>query len=129
MSKIKKKDFLIEVMQEIEIIKKKATPEEKGRLAIADFDVDRSMKCIYGLMTGYCNSTRARDIMQKKYRWTGSGKVATGLSFSKHSFELKNDKETFNYTALEKYLFMIDRSKTEDIINYIKGETENLTLK
>lgn len=52
------------VIDEAKNLKKFATPEELARLNIKNFDPNHTERCIYGLCTGDCNSSRAMELIK-----------------------------------------------------------------
>lgn len=118
---MKKADFLLEVMAELDNIKAKATKEEIGRLNLESFNPNSPTKCIYGLMTGECFSNRAKELTPKTY-----DSIGWGNSFGRQQFT-KGNMECF--TALEKYLYMVKEATHAKIIDYLKGSTSVLELK
>lgn len=62
---MKKSDFLSAVKHEVESLKKFATPKEIERLDLSRFNPDNQEQCIYGQMTGSCESNRAKELMDK----------------------------------------------------------------
>lgn len=55
-----KEIFLKQVITELKHIKRHATPEELNKLSFITFNKNNPCKCIYGQMTGNCDSTRAQ---------------------------------------------------------------------
>lgn len=124
---MKKAEFLLEVMAEIENIKSKATKKEIGQLSLGSFSVNSPTRCIYGLMTTNCRSDRAIALTPKKYLYIGNGNC-----FSKQSFATnpKANIEHFErFTALEKYLYMVKEPMHAKIIDYLKDRINVLELK
>ncbi len=62
---MKKSEFLKDVLHEINMLKTNATKTELERLDFDDFSPSRRDGCIYGQMTGNCNSKRAKELMDK----------------------------------------------------------------
>jgi hypothetical protein len=123
---MKKKDFLAEVMNEIEIIKIKATPSEIGRLNINDFSHASPSRCIYGQMTGECSSKRAKELTPKVYDIIGGDIFETYTPFTKQIMTKRHGWASF--TPLEKYLYMVRKPMHTKIIAYLKGDTDTLKL-
>ncbi len=122
---MRKKDFLAEVMNEIEIIKTKATPSEIGKLNIDSFNHTIFRLCIYGLMTGDCDSVRALDMYPKQYAAINGNDTKDYTPFTKQNMA----RGSFNgFTPLEKYLYMVKRPMHKKIISYLKGETQSIKL-
>ena len=67
-NKVTNKQFIDMVIKEINYIKTAATPEEIGKLDVDFFSGHSSGNCIYGQMTGRCNSDRAKEIYSKDNR-------------------------------------------------------------
>lgn len=123
---MKKKDFLVEVMSEIENIKAKATPHEISRLNITDFSHASPTKCIYGQMTGECTSKRAKELTPKVYDIIGGEIFETYTPFTKQVMTIRDGWASF--TPLEKYLYMVKRPMHRRIVAYLKGEIDTLKL-
>lgn len=119
-----KKDFLIEVMSEIDRIKSKATKEEISLLNFKSFNHYSSGSCIYGQMTGSCDSRRAEKLMRKSY-----ANISLNLISKKDNFKDQDFQKGCCFTALEKYLYMVGATMHEKIIKYLKGEINELILK
>jgi hypothetical protein len=109
---MKRKVFNEMVSKEINHLRTHATYEEKGRLDFETFDRSDDTYCIYGQMTGDCHSDRSKELMPKIFQSIG----------------IKYFKEGGYFTALEKYLFMVNSEKHEEIINYIKGDSQILLI-
>ena len=58
-----KEQFLADVVAEAIALKKNATPEEIGRLDFDTLRPENKERCIYGQMTGDCDSLRAIDLI------------------------------------------------------------------
>ncbi len=123
MKKILKKDFLAEVMTEIEHIKAHATTQEIEKLNISFFDHNSPYSCIYGQMTGNCHSDRAKELSPKVYGYIGGDSLLEWRNFRKQNFESGEQ-----YTSLEKYLYSGSWTIHRNIIRYLKGETQKLKL-
>lgn len=121
---MKKSEFLLEVKAELDNIKSKATQEEISKLDFNGFDHKYNDTCIYGQMTGWCNSDRAKELSPKVYKTITKTVIEGYLPFSKQNMST-NEKR---YTALEKYLYMVKRPMHEKIISYLKGEIDTIEL-
>lgn len=121
---MKKSEFLVEVMAELDNIKAKATKEEISNLNIEGFNHNHGSRCIYGQMTGDCDSRRAVMLAPKIYY-----NIGDGHGFAKQRFEKREGITQNYYTALEKYLFMVKKPTHAKIIDYLKGSTSVLELK
>lgn len=122
---MKKREFVKMVIDEIEAIKVRATDEEKSKLDFSKFNHRNIRDCIYGQMTGSCDSKRAKEIMGKKFEDIEPEVIISKLS----SFESQSFNIGSWFTSLEKYLYMVGPEVHLDIIEYIKGLTQTLKLK
>jgi hypothetical protein len=109
---MERKVFNEMVSKEINHLRTHATAEEKSKLDFISFDYQDHEHCIYGQMTGDCFSDRAKELMPKTYTSASIGFFNKGE----------------NFTALEKYLFMVNSKKHLEIINYIKGDSQILLI-
>lgn len=131
MKKITKPEFIKMVRKELLHLKKHTTSKEKSRLKIHTFNHEMNAQCIYGQLTTMCNNNRAKELMPKQYGRIGLKKlqwrrddVLIGMCpFYKQSF-VKGS----TFTALEKYLFMVDSNQHEQVIKYIKGDIKTIIL-
>ena len=138
MKKITKKQFLADVEHEIDMLKLHATDEEKEYLDFDSFDPDKPKKCIYGQITGNCNSHRAMQLMQlgcvrivhnpgnRAYKFTEMKPRING-AFMPETWDRDRDDFPNFLSCLEAYI-LLDDAKNKQIIQYIKGETDTLTL-
>ncbi len=147
---MKKVDFLKDVMHEIDALKKNATKKELARLDFDAFDFSTVRDCIYGQMTGNCASARAKRLMDKscvrvmclddgvrelKERTfteisdlingsnEGQGWVDDGGHFS-----FSGSSRNFRHLSVLEAYIMLKGSKNKQIIQYLKGEIETLSL-
>tara|TARA_R110000751_G_scaffold33075_1_gene82653 strand:+ start:10775 stop:11215 length:441 start_codon:yes stop_codon:yes gene_type:complete len=146
---MKKQDFLNDVEHEVRMLKKYATKEELSNMDINWFNPVSSVSCIYGQMTGSCESKRAKILMDKSCVRVFNGDFDR-LDNSTYS-EIKdivngenesqgwNDAGTdgtssywnsrnYNHASLlEGYILMKD-AKIPMIIKFLKGESNKLKL-
>lgn len=142
MKKITKKQFLADVMHEINMLKLHATTIEKGKLDFYYFNPESPRNCIYGQITGDCRSSRAKQLID-----TCCIRVidTTLRNVNKGSFDLIKDLINGEYTgqmwdstgsrktwvhlsSLEGYIQLENTEVNRNIIAYIKGETDTLKL-
>lgn len=116
--------------EEILNLKKFAEKEEIENMNFYQLKVAHSDKCIYGQMTGSCESLRAIQLLKK-----------CAVPVSDRSLDATMDNELnavyFSigamggnrkyYSALEVWIFKYNKSN-EDIIKFLKGEIETLIL-
>lgn len=114
-----KDEFLKEVIKEVKTIKKKATKEELANLDINKFNPDNVYLCIYGMLTGDCNSFRARELYQK---------CLVDIDKKKNIEQLNIHSESGYFTLLEQYLISNPKNY-HNIIPYLKGEEKQLKIK
>jgi hypothetical protein len=100
-------------LAEIKNLKKKATKEEINKLVYHNFIPMSVAECIYGLMTGSCNSARAKELTPKTY---------------KGGFILEDLKKGTYFTALELILPNLTQIKQKEIFNYLKGKQDNIII-
>lgn len=135
-----KQEFLQEVQEELDNIKAKATKKEISNLTYKALMHDSPSSCIYGLMTGGCKTDRAIELAPKDYYRVQLDEVEKDVwtilngenfySFEEQDFNKSSHIGYGDFTALEKYLFMVNPLKHKQIIKYLKGtlKTINLTL-
>lgn len=120
---MKKSEFLALVQEELDTIKVNATKEEIENLDFNRFHHNNTVLCIYGQMTGKCNSVRAIEIFPKKFNELGGY-----FSALYKPFKSQNLKCGTNYTPLEKYLYMVKAPQHKKLIQYLKGEINTIKL-
>ena len=114
-------------LQEAEKLREYATPEQKARLNVYNFNPQREHACIYGLMTGSCETPEAHELA--RHCTTGlfdSEVVSEAVSVSGSSLQEFYDgrrkrRERGYFTPLEVYIY----DNYEDglqLLKYIKGE-------
>ena len=118
------------VKQEADNLRKYASQEVRERLDADHLDFRDQYCCVYGQMAGDCFNSYATKLLNQctapfskshvNYK-NGSLKNST---FSNHRSEVAD--ETF-YSPIEFYISQIG-AKNENLIRYIKGETDKLEL-
>lgn len=103
-------------------LKQHATEVEKEKLTKKFFEPDNISRCIYGQMTGDCDSSRAVKLAKLCI-----GKVSVAGLESKRISQTKPRSAYARYSPLEAYIYQY-RGSGEKIIDFIKGETETLDL-
>lgn len=142
--KITQKQFLADVMHEIETLKKHATAKEKSKLDIEYLRPYNAEHCIYGQMTGDCRTPRALHLMKKScvrifdlkkddlYPATPLKQVVKQLNgpFEEQGWTpgvIMEFRRDWKYlSALEGYIQL--RRNNAGVIAYIKGEIDTLKL-
>jgi hypothetical protein len=97
-------EFLQEVKNEINLLKKNATKEELGRLDFRSFSPVVVHLCLYGQMTGDCYSVRAFVLKETCSYVNGSP-----------------------FTDLENYI-KLPQAQNEKIISFLRSETDTLEI-
>lgn len=141
MSKITKKQLLQDVRTEIEFLKTKLTQKERERLNFRTFNSNERGSCIYGQISGDCRNERAKDLIQEcckrvwhQYKHSRSKGITPGSTFTEVrsllNGGLKPEMIRHNLdfiSALEGYI-QLKGAKNKEIIDYLKGKTEILSL-
>ena len=143
---MKKQEFLNDVEHEVRMLKKHGTKEELSRMNLVCFNPLSSKQCVYGQMTGSCESERAEQLMNASCITTFKEEAMniSGQNFNefKNRINGKNkgqgwndngmygDYEVRDYShisVLEGYIQM-KGAKIEMIIDFLSGASNNLKL-
>lgn len=111
------------VKQEADNIKLHATELEKSKLLLVRLNPESKRECVYGLMTGNCFSDRASELLnlcamecvddiEDVFEIIGKVKYSATRNF---------------FSPLEYYINQKDADNRQ-LIKYIKGQTDTLTL-
>lgn len=124
-----RKEFNIEVLKEVEKIKKHANKKEISKLNFDVLNPKDRFNCIYGQMTGDCYGDRATTLINKCASLFLHSLVAKKWKHVKPHLSYK--KGTIfdwnrTFTAVETYI-ALDRTKNKSLIKYLKGEVETWT--
>lgn len=133
-----KYQFIEDVKKEIISLRKHATPEETHRLSLEEINPTTRYKCIYGLMTGSCQSPRAIKLISKcckRYVDTSSPMDIPEKGFKCIAANINGTKPKVQRTAVWlSYLSSLEAysclrsAKIKNVVKYLKGETNNLSL-
>lgn len=133
-----KEQFYQDVLTEATALRDLSTPEEKEKLDYIRLLPSNREKCIYGLMTGSCNSPRAIELMQKccpQYFHNETNLDTIDLVLAhvdgKDSEEVSHRSGStviYRFSSIEAYI-LIDDTNRSGLIDYIKGETSAVNLK
>jgi len=140
---MKKSEFLEDVRHEVEMLKKHGTKDQISKLDFGTFKPSSPTRCIYGQMTGECDSPKAKELMDQcciRVFEGGASKIVdsnfrdskkylngdySGQTWEEQSFM---SLRSYRYlSALEGYI-MFKGSKSKNIISYLKGESKELVL-
>lgn len=123
---MKKEVFLAIVLAELVTIKEKITQEViVSRLNLDEFDHTQRNKCLLAqLVQGRSVHSESHELVPPTFE-TVIGNVAYPrfVSFEDQSFE-----EGDELTAVEKYFYMTDREKHENVFKFLKGEITEIEL-
>ncbi len=141
-NKVSKKQFLADVKHEIDSLKANGTKEELSKLNLDIFDPDNANNCIYGQMTGDCESSRAKVLMDKScVRQTKA--VNSGVrdfrnkTYSEASENINGQYEgntwigsarTYTYLSVLEAYICLKNANISGIISYMKGEADDVKL-
>lgn len=113
------------VKQEAYNIKLHATESEKDRLHFSSLDPTLRKACVYGLMTGDCFSEMAANLLNL-CALECVNEIDREEPFQIVRKEVFTDSRQF-FSPLEYYINQED-ADNEQLIKYIKGQTDTLTL-
>jgi hypothetical protein len=134
-----------DVRKEAKALRAHATEEERGRLKMSVFNPRTGGGCIYGLLSGYCHSDRAIELIQKccvrffrnndllsisSEGFSGIKKrVVAELieSLAKHRGDGSGQIMPEYYSAIETYI-LLPEARNANLIAYLRCETETLEL-
>jgi len=127
------------VKEETDKIKRFATEEEIAKLDEKKVNGSSRKSCVYGLMTGHCNSPRALELIalccERVYVGNGSGTIDT-LNGHPSEIEVKDPmnlyfgRDGLYLSPIEQIIFPdnLGIPAGKRIIQYIKGNTPELKL-
>ena len=137
------KQFKSDVEHEIKMLKQHATAAELKRLDFTWFNHMHMKACIYGQMTGSCESKRAKKLMNVSCirvmeLLSGGTDIIDNVLMSSTKFKVNGAYtgqtwealyRRYSYlSALEGYICTRD-AKTEHIIDFLKDTTNTIKLK
>lgn len=130
-----KQEFYDLVRQEAISLKRHGFKKELARLDFETLDPGNSDYCIYGQMTGSCFSNRAKSLILKCAPLMVGGVVEAmyinGVPKNK-MFILHKDQPGIHdrayFSPIENYINLFS-DDSEYLINFLKGETDELILK
>lgn len=120
------KPYFNNVLKEINNIKINATKEEINNLNIETLKPSQMSYCIYGQMTGDCFNPRATELIQLCCK-TKTSFIVLHSSETTLGKPRKLNKHHSSFSYLEHFISNY-RKNNKNIIDYIKGEIETLTL-
>jgi hypothetical protein len=111
-----------DVAKEAQALRVHATVEERERLTVEGMDPNNTYKCYYGLMTGYCDSPRAAELIQKC-----TCTYIDGLPGDLNGVTVGNEFAEYRWSPIEMYITLPEANNVS-LISYLRGETETLEL-
>lgn len=124
------------VIKEAQNLRKFAYKSELARLSAEHIDAEHSEKCVYGQMTGDCFSNRANNLIikccEKVYKVVNRFEDENYIQKAKlngapHKVQGTDRNHTY-YSPIEKALITMTNKQKQELVNYLKGETETLVL-
>lgn len=133
-----------DVRKEAEALRVHATKEERERINFNELSPESYRRCIYGLATSNCFSERAAELIHKcccKYfraealpdigdNHTTIERIEDALAGESVTNFVKNRSGaacTSYFSAIEAYI-CLPEAQNANLISYLRGETETLTL-
>jgi hypothetical protein len=121
------------VEQEAKLIKKHFTSEEIDKLQFEIIDGDSKENCIYGLMTGTCNSSRVYNFIKNNLNVLIKSFGSNVNTID--NIDIENRSHDYFVTPLEEYIITQDFDKTDEegdnndvlfriekVLNWIKND-------
>lgn len=123
-------------IEEAKKLRKYATDSEKKRLNKNEISPQLKSHCIYGKMTGHCESERAQDLIVRSCTKVYNTSCAmTDMSSVKLNGKPKVMEafsgRTFNYVSPIEFLILYENGGQEainQIVPFIKGETKKIVI-
>ena len=130
-----------DVRKEAEALRKEATKEELARLNFKSLEPETRVGCIYGRMTGDCDSSRAIELISRcacrfiadnnfsDIRYDGFERISRYVNGAKvpDLINKRHRSEVSHYSAIEAYI-LLPEANNANLIAYLRGETETLEL-
>jgi len=123
------------VIEEATNLRKYTTKKELKQLSFDKLDTQSRIACIYGQLTGNCDSSRARELMnrscarvyKRNHHWG-----ATIKDCSVNGSITKEMSRTYFFSPIEVFIDQSRNKKNgnnEQLIKFIKGEIDILNFK
>lgn len=110
-----------DVRKEADALRVHATGEERGRLDITTMRPNDTSLCYYGQMTGYCDSPRATELINK------CACVFFYADSDKDNLNPIYEFKDYRWSAIEFYTGLPEANNA-NLIAYLKGEIDTLEL-
>jgi hypothetical protein len=137
--KITLAQFKKDVITELKLIKENATAEEKDKLILSQFSPNYGVRCIYGLMAGYCRSERAMKLINlccQRFVKNDVEIVRNNMKFSELQKYVNGNtvgeielRKLHYFSSLEIFILIPKNEKHfKKIFAFLKDETETIKL-
>lgn len=113
------------VIDEATKLREHATEEERGFLNFDSLDSDDAYLCIYGQMTGYCYSERAKQLLNLCAKPYSSSLVGNTFPITDENFDRRTSTGNL-FSPIESFIAR-DTQGNKKLLSYIKGEIDFLT--
>src|SRR5687767_9919523 len=121
------------VRHEAKALRRYATKTEIENLSFEKLDPSSRLKCIYGQMTGTCDSPRAIELIQKcasrVFESEQSGEYRVFSKARVNGSPIGKDRLKY-FSPIEMFIETTENrsSRSKKLIEYIKGETNELNF-
>lgn len=137
-----KEQFIWDVINEALAIRENATQEERNNLNYFELNASNIHKCIYGQMTGHCNSDRSLELIRKcctRYfkqvalrSWSTIDYVLSNVNGVRVDRDFEANRKARmsmqHFSAVEIFIATGHRSLNANLIAYLRGETDELDI-
>ena len=110
-----------DVRKEAEALRAHATKDERERLDIDKLDPANIYLCIYGMCTGNCESDRASQLIKK------CAPIYITSESDPNHMKTTTEFRGYHWSPIEYYIGFPE-AKNANLISYLRGETDTLTL-
>lgn len=119
------------VIDEAKALREHATEEEKSRLKLELFNAEDDNRCIYGLMTGKCFTSRAKELIEKSCQKVYKRETIPHYTRPSHLNGSPVGMSRFDYwSPIEVFIASRKDGQAEankKLIQFIKGEIKTLS--
>lgn len=117
--------FIILLKEELVALKENATLEEINNLAKATVLMPQNTKsCIYGIMTGSCNSVRASELINLCSSVRVSSYGATYLNTLEFTSNKRQPYDFDVFSSLEIFLWYATEKEINNVVCFLRGCSE-----
>jgi hypothetical protein len=125
-----KYELYYRVIAEAESIRQYATFQERGRLDFETFNPSERSYCIYGQMTGHCDSERGKELIRLCAIRPFSARLPdySPPDFPVYQPDNMTSAWVREYTALEFYVVLASREQCRLLLQYLIGQRDSLAV-